>query len=318
MSTPTNNTLIWTVGSGGLIGSAINQQSLNPFESTKIRWNNNAEALEDLKHNLSEFNNQTALHESWAIIWAAGATTTSTDQHDADLELDLFTQFLTHLANSTPQSPGIFLLISSAGGVYAGASNPPFTEETPPHPIGVYGHLKLAQEQAAQNTLKSTNIHAIIARVSNAYGPGQDLNKLQGLISKLALSTLRREPINLFVPLSTVRDFIFTSDLASKVHKILKHHVNNSNQGTPAIRILASESGTSIGQVLRTCQEVFHRKIPTAMGSHPSSAAQAVDLRFKSLYSTESQLHTLTPLPVGIKTVFDDVSRRLAQTSLIS
>lgn len=310
-----NNTLIWTIGSGGLIGSAINEQSQHPFESTKINWHDNAQALTDLTNNLAEFNAQTTRYESWAIIWAAGAVTTTADQQKADEELELFTTFLTHLSKNTSHQDGIFILVSSAGGIYAGSNNPPFTEDTEPQPIGVYGYLKLAQEVAVQAQLRLTNIKVLITRVSNAYGPGQDLTKLQGLISRLALSTLTRDPINLFVPLSTVRDFIFTSDLASKVHKLQKHHIVNPDQD-PAIRIVASESGTSIGQVLRTCQEVFHRKIPAAMGSHPSSAAQATNLRFESRYSEESKLRTLTQLPVGIKTVFDDVSRRLAQDSL--
>jgi UDP-glucose 4-epimerase len=138
------------------------------------------------------------------------------------------------------------------------------------------------------------------------------------LISKLALSTLRREPINLFVPLSTVRDFIYTADLAAQVQSLIRYSTTDTDQEKLAIRIVSSQVGTSIGQILRTCQEVFHRRIPTAMGSHPSSTAQASDLRFISLYSHENDRATITPLPVGIKTVFDDVSRRLAQNSLIS
>jgi hypothetical protein len=39
-------------------------------------------------------------------------------------------------------------------------------------------------------------------------------------------------------------------------------------------------------------------------------------LRFITLYSQENDHTAITPLPVGIKTVFDDVSRRLAQNSL--
>jgi len=317
VSEPNSNTIIWTIGSGGLIGSAINGQSQQPFKSTKIHWKDNAQAITDLTNNLVEFNTQTARYGSWAIIWAAGSVTTSADQYKADKELELFTKFLIELSKNSPHRHGMFILISSAGGVYAGSLNPPFTEETEPAPIGVYGNLKLAQEVATREQLDSTNIQVLITRVSNAYGPGQDLTKLQGLISRLALSTLTRNPINLFVPLSTVRDFIFTSDLASKIHKLLKHHLTYTVQD-PAIRIVASESGTSIGQVLRTCQEVFHRKIPTAMGSHPSSAAQATELRFTSLYSAESKLQVLTPLPVGIKRVFDDISLRLTKNNMIS
>jgi len=312
------STLIWTIGSGGLIGSAINQQSSNPFKAEKIRWNDNNQAFADLLNNLTSFTNEIRNHHytRWAIVWAAGSATTTSNQLRADSELRLLTEFLNALSNTFGEAafttPGTFLLISSAGGIYAGSKNPPFTEATEPHPIGVYGELKLAQEIATQELLKSTNIEVVIARVSNAYGPGQDLTKLQGLISRLALSTLTRDPINLFVPLSTVRDFIFTSDLAAQIHALLQRQETNNKDENNKIRIVASGSGTSIGQVLRTCQGVFHRKIPTAMGSHPSAGAQAADLRFSSIYSADSGQLTPTPLPVGIKIVFDDVSRRLS------
>ena len=314
------NTLIWTIGSGGLIGSAINLQSPNPFRAEKICWNDSTQAFADLLNNLKSFTNEirNRHYTSWAIVWAAGSATTTSDQLKAESELKLFVAFLNALGNTFRETaitfPGTFLLISSAGGIYAGSKNPPFNEATKPHPIGVYGELKLAQEIATEELLKSTNIEIKIARVSNAYGPGQDLTKLQGLISRLALSTLTRDPINLFVPLSTVRDYIFTTDLARKIHKILNYPQAESGVKY-TIRIVASESGTSIGQVLRTCQEVFHRKVPTAMGFHPSSAAQASDLRFVSLFQEETQLKAFTPLPVGIKAVFDNVLMRVSQSN---
>jgi len=316
------NTLIWTIGSGGLIGSAINLQSPNPFRAEKICWNDSTQAFADLLNNLKSFTNEirNRHYASWAIVWAAGSATTTSDQLKAESELKLFVAFLNALGNTFRETaitfPGTFLLISSAGGIYAGSKNPPFNEATKPHPIGVYGELKLAQEIATEEQLKSTSIEIKIARVSNAYGPGQDLTKLQGLISRLALSTLTRDPINLFVPLSTVRDFIFTSDLADQIHALLQRQETNNFDQNNRIRIVASGSGTSIGQVLRTCQGVFHRKIPTAMGSHPSARAQAADLRFASIYPADTGQLTPTPLPVGIKIVFDDVSRRLSMNGV--
>ena len=54
----------------------------------------------------------------------------------------------------------------------------------------------------------------MIGRFSNLYGPGQNLGKLQGLISRLALSAVTRQPINIFVPLDTIRDYVYVDDAA--------------------------------------------------------------------------------------------------------
>jgi UDP-glucose 4-epimerase len=312
VSAPTN-TLIWTIGSGGLIGSAINQKSEFPFQATPVRWSDSNLALIDLKQNLNKFLDQSNQYSRWAIVWAAGSATTSTHQDQADQELELFQKFIDELSGQHPNTSGEFLLISSAGGIYAGSSNPPFTEDTPPCPIGIYGALKLAQEDIARNGLAHADFRVTIARVSNAYGPGQDLTKLQGLISRLALGTIKRDPLNLFVPLSTVRDFIYTEDLAARVQQLICEEQISVN---PRIRIIASETGSSLAYVIKVCQDVFHRKIPIAFGSHPSASAQAADLRFTSKFSDQqdSLIH-VTSLPVGIKAVFDDLLERSTQGS---
>jgi UDP-glucose 4-epimerase len=311
VSAPTN-TLIWTIGSGGLIGSAINQKSEFPFQAIPVRWSDSNLALIDLKQNLSKFLDQSDHYSRWAIVWAAGSATTSTHQDQADQELELFQKFIDELSSQHPNTSGEFLLISSAGGIYAGSSNPPFTEQTVPHPISVYGHLKYAQEKALSRLCDLPWLRLSIARVSNAYGPGQNLTKLQGIISKFALSTLTREPINLFVPLSTVRDYIYVTDLGRKVQDLINKPALESDQGAIRIRIIASGTGTSLAQVFRTCQDVFHRKIPTAMGVHPSSTSQALDLRFKTDFP-DPHSGNETTLPIGIKSVFEDVSIRLTQ-----
>jgi len=305
----TTDTLIWTVGSGGLIGSAINQRSGNPFTATPINWSHPVRSITDLTTNLDNFTLQSAAYSSWAIIWAGGSATTASSPEQAQAELHVFTEFTSYLTQQQHTSRGSFFLISSAGGVYAGSSDPPFTEETIPQPLGTYGNLKLDQENQATKALATNpNINLTICRVSNAYGPGQDLNKLQGLISRLAVSTLKREPLNLFVPLSTVRDFIFTTDISHRVHELVKQPDEQAR-----IRIIASEQPTSLGYLLKVCQGVFHRKIPIAMGTHPSSSAQAPNLRFRSLYKDSRPQIELTQLPIGVKAVFNDIAMRLAQ-----
>ena len=305
--------LTWTVGAGGLIGSAINRQSSNAFHTSAIPWADYEATLSALALQLNDFRAKSQ-SGPWAIIWAAGAATVASSEAETTQETLVLKGFLELLKAAPPQGAGVFFLVSSAGGVFAGALNPPFTETSEPNPISPYGLAKLANEQLAQRILTEC-CQVIIGRFSNIYGPGQKLDKLQGLISRLALSAITKEPINIFVPLSTVRDYIYVDDAADAAHAWINetHTRNATGSNTPntsSVKIIAAGQGTSIGQLIRITQDVSHRKVPIAMGSHPSSAVQAADLRF--IPSTLAGVDLpVTSMPVGVKQVVDAILRQL-------
>lgn len=305
--------LTWTIGAGGLIGSAVVRGAEHPFMGRAIPWAEPDAALAALRESLQTFTRECqATVAPWAVVWAAGAATVSASEADAAREAELFRSFAHELADSKLSSDGVIVLVSSAGGIHAGSTTPPFDETTPPAPISPYGRARLAQEKSAAAVL-GQQWPVVLARVSNVYGPGQDLSKLQGLISRLALCSLTREPLNLFVPLSTVRDYIYVDDVAALIHAWIAHEA-----GTHAgarVRILASGQGTSIGQLVRTAQDVGHRRVPIAMGTHPSAASQAPDLRFTPSRPGTADGYTSTSIPVGMKRVFDDLLRRQVNSS---
>ncbi len=57
----------------------------------------------------------------------------------------------------------------------------------------------------------------LVGRLSNLYGPGQDLAKPQGLISQLCRAQLTRRPLSIYVSLDTRRDYLFVDDAAAMV-----------------------------------------------------------------------------------------------------
>ena len=299
----------WVIGAGGLIGSAVGAQATNRFDPGSIPWSDDHRAKEFLADSLEQFG-QLAGSDPWSIIWAAGAGTTVSPEEVFDREISVFEHFMKAVATGAPTGPGVVALISSAGAVHAGSSVPPFTESTRPAPISAYGIAKLNQERIA-NELLAGKVPLVICRVSNAYGPGQDLTKLQGLVSRLALSTYTREPLHLFVPTSTVRDYIFTSDIADRVHGWVDHRLTQ-NSREPQTVVIASGQGTSIAYLVKTARDVSHRRIPIAMGTHPSSGDQPLNSRFVPTPIPGSANPPLTNLPVGVKAVFDDISLRLA------
>ncbi|MDA3022802.1 MAG: NAD-dependent epimerase/dehydratase family protein [Actinomycetota bacterium] len=312
------NALTWTIGAGGLIGSGINRRAATAFDASAILWADNEATLRALALNLTNFKAQVA-SGPWTIIWAAGAATVASSETETAQETLVLMGFLELLKSAPPQGAGVFFLVSSAGGVFAGASDPPFGETSEPNPISPYGFAKLANEQLAQRIL-GDSCQVIIGRFSNIYGPGQKLDKLQGLISRLALSAVTKEPINIFVPLSTVRDYIYVDDAAAFAHAWINtaHARNATSSNTPktsTVKLIAAGQGTSIGQLIRITQDVSHRKVPIAMGSHPSSTVQAADLRFIPSNPKDVDL-PVTSMPVGVKHVVDSILRQLQQSEV--
>lgn len=295
----------WVIGAGGLFGSALVRKASQPFLGDAIPWDDSEKALHVLAVNLQNFSDIAA--GKWCIAWAAGRATTSSSNEDTQHELGLFRNFTQHLAAHTPPGNGTFLLTSSAGGVYAGSSFPPFTSTSTPHPISNYGQLKLDQETIADQVL-SPRMNVLIARVSNLYGPGQDLRKLQGLVSRLALAAITKQPLSIYVPLDTLRDYIYADDAAAQALSWVTRDSNDSPRAQ--IRILASGESVSVGTVISLMNDVTRSRIPIAYGLHDSASAQAHDLRL--IPDCEINSLPITPLPVGMKNVYLDLLQRHA------
>ncbi len=298
--------LTWTIGSGGLLGGAVDRQSARSFAASAIPWSDPERSIATLGRELARFREEAGSGE-WALIWAAGHATTATGSAVAAVERQVFTSFLSLLVGCAPAGDGAFFLTSSAGGVYAGSPAPPYDVRTPIRPISPYGDLKAAQEQDA--LVLADTCPVVIGRISNVYGPGQNLRKVQGLVTRLVLAAATRQPINIFVPLSTLRDYVFVDDAARAVHAWTRHAIEATAPQETCI--VASGESTAISHLIRTVQDVSGRRVPVALGSHASAQSQALDLRFVPTPVPGGRHRAPTTLPVGTRLVFDDVLRRL-------
>ena len=297
----------WVIGAGGLLGSALCRQIENPFFGRLIPWASQPEASHALVESLMDFAARTN-GEPWRIIWAAGRATTAAFPWETEHELAIFERFLSALQENTPRGLGVFTLVSSAGAVYAGSRHPPFTTSTPIRPLSSYGQLKLAQEQTTDQ-LSGCDITTLIVRVSNIYGPGQDLTKLQGIVSRLCWAAISRDRANIFVPLDTIRDYIYVHDAASRI----LHQSNLLTSGsarTRNLKIVASGQPMSLGHVVNTVRDVLHMPVPVSFGTHPTATAQSRDLRLTPDTDESILRMPLTPFPAGVRQVFEDLLRR--------
>lgn len=299
---------VWVIGSGGMLGSALVRDAPRAgaeiVTSPSIPWEDAASAVACLRHEAARFIDAAGV-ENWAVVWAAGASVVASDEKQTSAELTMVDAVTATLADRPPPGPGAFFLTSSAGGLYAGAQNPPFSIASDIQPISPYGRLKKAQEEVACARLEGI-VPVILGRFSNLYGPGHRTGKAQGLIPLLCRAALQRRPLNLYVSMDTVRDYLYVDDAATMTWQLIQ-----TVHGTSAVsrtEILASGQPATVAEVIATIQNVAHRRVPLALGTHASAPHQATDLR---LIPTV-RLSDLTPLPSGIKRVFDSIVGKAA------
>lgn len=312
--------IVWVVGAGGLLGSAVVRAAGNRGDtalvSSNIPWSDSSGTVQairaDARQLLELVRSDPA--QRWGIVWAAGHATTASDQQQLDSELAAFRSCLEAInAELGDVRGGVFALASSAGGVYAGSDNPPFSSESEPRPLGGYGRLKLQQETAARELLDPT-MNVLVARIANLYGPGQDLGKLQGLISRLALTSVTKEPLTMFVPLDTLRDYITADDAAARLLYWM-----SVDDAPLTIRVIASGRATSLGYLINLMKDITRTATPVAYGMHASAAHQSHDLRLSPDKDAHIRSLAETSLPTGMKGVYLDIVRRCANgTTVIS
>lgn len=300
--------LTWIVGAGGLLGSALQRQIRELYNSGSIPWRESSAASTALSDHLEQF--AAAVRESesqeWRIYWAAGASVVASSEAEVEREVRLFEDFVCNVRDRLPAPSGAFFLASSAGGVYAGSSSPPYGQDSIPQPISPYGMGKRQLEQCAAENLSSIG-RLVIGRIANLYGPGQSMHKQQGLIYSMCRAAAHRQPLSIYVPLSTLRDYIFVDDAAAQI----RCFVEKSPSGQHTV-VIASGQATSISSLIAVTERVTHRRIPISSGDHHSARNQVLDLRLIPSSLPEGCTCPETDLATGIRRTFDAVIKQSA------
>lgn len=296
------------VGSGGLLGGAVHRELRRrglAVAEVKVPWQDEAQAEAAVVAAVQALAARSSRARIW---WCAGAGVTSTTAQELAAEERVLAGFVAALAALAPTFAVTVFYASSAGGVYAGAEDPPFTELTIPKPLSEYGAAKLRAE-AAVKSLAAAGARVAIARVANLYGPGQDLRKAQGVISQLCLASQLRRPLNIYVSLDTLRDYIYIDDAARRCVDFTEV----VDQGAPGAvtKIIATGRSVSVGAVIGEANRIFRKKVPVVLASSPMRRQQARDLRLRSVVLTELDRVPLNTLAAGMNEVRRSIEARV-------
>ncbi len=297
------------IGAGGLLGkSVISELAARGAEviSARVPWSVRDEAIAALT-NVVDVAESISADRPIRVYWCAGAGVTATAQEALDEEFAVFAAFLERLgalADTLPRRP-VGLFLASSVGVYAGSARPPFDEDTQTEPLSPYGHAKLRAEAAATEAAKSHGFRVFIGRISNLYGPNQNPEKPQGLISVIARSIVVGNPVPLYVSLDTIRDYLFADDCAAMVI-VGMGRLERSGEGIgpTVIKILGAGQATTISSLLADFRRLRRKRV-LVVSSARSSSGQAPDLRVRSVVWPELDELAATPLIVGMRAVLD-------------
>jgi UDP-glucose 4-epimerase len=294
----------WVIGRG-LLGRAVIGAADTLPVSVPVRWIDPEAAVADLTTGLDTLADSLAdaRDGTWQVFWCAGRGVTSSPRDQLETEVEVFRRFLALLAEHPrlDASHGSLFVASSVGGVYGGCPHPPFSETTPPQPVSAYGEAKLQMEALARATSEATGLRSFVGRITNLYGPAQDLSKGQGLISVIVASYLTGRPATIYVSLDTLRDYLFADDCGRMVLAGLDR-LAGEPAGTSVVKILGSMTPWSIGAILGEASRIHRLRAPIVSAQGPTGrlAGQADDLRVRSEVWTELDGLARTTLPEGL------------------
>jgi UDP-glucose 4-epimerase len=315
-------TTAWIIGSRGLLGTALvsaidRRTNWTLLETEPLPWGDAVALSRAATVNIERLLDAAAAADSpWSVIWVGGSGVTSTPERQLDEEFGQLDSVLSAISSRLEHAPsqGAIFFSSSAGGVYGGSEDPPFTETTAVSPISPYGAFKIRAEAAIQHFGRQHGISTLIGRIANLYGPGQKLDKMQGLISQIARAQYSPAPASIFVSLDTVRDYLFVEDGAELILDALEQLQTHSlKESTHVVKILASGQGVTIGELLGHFRALAKGHPHIMLGQSGAATLQAHDLRLRSVVWPHLDRRQLTPLPVGIHATMLSVLAELVQ-----
>ena len=305
------STLSWVVGRGGLLGSCV-ERVIGPDVWCPARpfiWSDPGQLHKSIAAAVRDFRTRLAAESKrgWCIYWCAGSGVVGTAAERLAAETACLHFFLDQLGSAFGESQasltGRVFLASSAGGAYGGSTERPMTEATLPRPISDYGRSKLEQEQVLRTWARNRpNVSTLVGRLSNLYGPGQHLDKPQGLISHMSRCMIFGVPVRIYVPLDTIRDYLFAQDAATRIAAGMSRLGREASGGDQhIIKIFSSGSETTVGGLIGVFRQIAKKQLRVVSGLNPVQTQQPAQLQFRSVIWTDE--------PAGRTELLDGVNR---------
>lgn len=280
----------WVLGSGGMLGAAVTRelgrQGVDVYRyAESFDWRNADRIRTQFRLALAEFLGGLSPGDLWEIYWTAGVGAMGSNKADLDGETAALGALLSLLRERLPvgKALGFIGFASSAGALYSACPDFEITESSAVTALTDYARAKLAQEQLLLDFVSTVaGVGLLVARFSTLYGPGQALGKQQGLLSHIARCALRHQPVEIFVPLDTSRDYLFTDDAACDFIGSLRALCDHG--GASRIKIIAAERSVTISEVVSTFNRLIKKRVRVVCNRNSKSNLYAPRVSYRSMY----------------------------------
>lgn len=303
-------TSAWIVGNGGLLGSALSRSfegaSTAVYQPrTRLVWSD-ADALPaHFATGVREFSERLSPSSGWEIYWAAGIGNMGSAPSQFDNESRALQVLLDEVARNERlrACPGAVVYCSSAGALYAGSTDRFVTESSPVAPTTPYAFAKLAQEDLLRDFSRAQPAHRVlIARISTVFGPRGPARESKGLFAHLARSMLRHTPVRIFVPLDTMRDYVYSDDAARSIVATLR---TSSGAEALRIKIVASQRFTTIAEILAHFARVARRQPRIITGATALTSQYSGRVSFRSEVGPDTAGEYRSAMPVCVARILE-------------
>ncbi len=310
----------WVAGAGGLIGQHVVRAARRRgpvIDGTPIPWPDPAAAREALTTAAGRLVDG-AGRRGWRMLWCAGTGVAGATAARLEAEVAAFGATLDALADAGGRGgPGTVFLSSSIGGIHAGVGCPPYDETSPVAPITDYGWAKHAMEERLRAWTRAAHGRAVIGRIANVYGPGQSLDKPQGLVSQVCAAQLDHRPVSIWASLDTLRDYVFAADAADLALDAMERLGDDpeAGDGGTVVKVIGSLRPITVGAVLGELRRVLKRQPTIVLAAPPLGAVQVRDLSTRSVVWPDLDARAMTPFPAGVHATLTDLRSRQARAS---
>ncbi|WFE29222.1 NAD-dependent epimerase/dehydratase family protein [Solwaraspora sp. WMMD791] len=165
---------------------------------------------------------------------------------------------LVRMLARTPDPPMV-VLTSSAGTVYDPDLPGPYREDLPTRATSRYGAAKLALEQLLLDHCDT--IPTVILRLSNVYGPGQRVDRSQGVLAYWLRAAAAGEPLTLIGDPDTTRDYVYVDDVVDCMLR-LPARLGATAGVPPVILNVGSGVSTPLADLLTAVRAVVGGDLP--------------------------------------------------------
>lgn len=305
-------------GKNGLIGKSVVESLVRSGQSiyanARIEWENDDRVYEQIRNSVAAFFDDVKT-DNWMIFWFAGKGGFSVSREQLDFDRKNFECVLESVERFM-KGPGLVVLASSAGALYSSDSDLSFDENSPIQPTSLYGKLKANQESALSLFAEKTGCPVLITRISTVYGPGSDFTNGYGLINHLCVADITRRPLEIFVPMETSRNYIYSEDAGELV---VRFALSCTQDGRKIlIRNVVAPSSVSISEIVATCSKVFKRKVLCSNRIDDRQISYSTRFDIKSSHYEEIEPIYWTPISVGISQVRRSLSFELQSVGIVT